>query len=270
MEKWYEKIIYPDGQLSAKLKSSPRFDVPSGGVVKERINSYSDLIFLRSIADIFPMGHLDCIIPCLFGQRSDRRFTKNQSFDLKIIADIINSCNFSQVDIFDPHSDVSLALINNSNRIGPDEYVKLALGKIKQANPELYGHNIVLVSPDAGAYKKIFGLGEKLGYPIVAANKYRDLQGAITLNFLGDVKGKSCLIVDDLCSRGGTFIALGKQLKEQGAKKVYLYISHFEGGCEEYKKTIVNLLNVVDGIYTTNSFRDFDEEDKKRITIFNI
>jgi ribose-phosphate pyrophosphokinase len=244
----YERIKYPDGQISAKIKEWSR------DTIKERINSYEDLIFIKSLADV--LGEKRCLetglfIPCLFGQRSDRRFEVIQSFDLKIIADIINSCKFNDVTIFDPHSDVSLALINNSYRIGPDDYVKNTLDVIGAVEGNW---TTTLVSPDAGAYKKIFSLGEKFNLPVVGANKYRDGEGQISLTFAGDVKDKKCLIVDDLCDGGYTFELLGKALREQGASKVYLYVSHgyFSKGFDKLNK-------LIDGIFCTNSVKDIGD-----------
>jgi ribose-phosphate pyrophosphokinase len=256
----YERIKYPDGQISAKITAlGPPY------AIKERINSYEDLLFVRSIAEIanFQGIQLELHIPCMFGQRSDRRFTTLQSFDLQMIAEIINACKFSQVFITDPHSDVTLALINNSVKVDPAPMVHRAIMKINSPN-------LILVSPDAGAYKKVFHLGAEFNLPVVAAVKHRDLSGAIELSFIGDVKGKDCLIVDDLCSRGNTFLQLNEKLRTQEASKVYLYVTHFEGGGAEYKQTIDNLKAKIDGIYTTNSFREFDSEDESKIKIFKI
>lgn len=243
----YERIIYPDGQISAKLISDSLDFVE----IRERINSYEDLIFVRSIADACP-NPLHLFIPCLFGQRSDRRFSEHQSFDLKVIADIINSCNFVGVEVFDPHSDVALALINNSKRLPSDEYVGRALGNIKKLNKEENGLNVTLISPDAGAFKKVFGLGNKFSSEVIGANKHRDLKGDIHLTFAGDVKDKVCLIVDDLLDGGYTFVVLGKKLKELGAKKVYLYVSH-----AYFHQGTPLLQEALDGIYCTNSVKSF-------------
>jgi ribose-phosphate pyrophosphokinase len=252
---------HPDGQIDAQLDSWR-----NGEHIVERIGSYEDLMYVRSLVEAMRSNGVRDItldIPCLFGQRSDRRFEVNQSFALKLIAQDINSCNFRNVRIFDPHSDVSLALINNSVKRSSYDIVRQIVLTMNQAD-------LALVSPDAGAYKKIFDYGGKLRLPIIAGNKNRDREGNITLNISGNITGKNCFIVDDLCSRGGTFIGLANQLKEQGAKKVYLYVSHFEGGCEEYKQTIDNLLKVIDGVYTTNSFREFDVEDLEKINVTNI
>lgn len=252
----YEKIKYPDGQISVVINHY------GDGQIVERINSYEDLIFIKSISDAFHASGrqgLSIFIPCLFGQRSDRRFSKHQSFDLKIICDIINSCNFTKVEIFDPHSDVCLALINNSHKIDSFMYVlrciKPGATDVTNLPNESEKDNIVLVSPDAGSYKKVFYYGELLGLPVVSANKHRGLDGKINLVFTGDVKGKTCLIVDDIADGGFTFVLLAKSLKDLGASKVNLYVSHgyFFKGFEELKKNI-------DHIYCTNSVRDIDDE----------
>lgn len=237
----YEKIKYPDGQISAKIING------ANTTIRERINSYEDLFYVKSIASLIKDSK-DLFIPCLFGQRSDRRFAHNQSFDLKIICDFINSCEFDRVSILDPHSDVALALINNSEKITSFNYVRMAVESIGDKG-------VILVSSDAGAYKKVFEYGEKLSLPVVAGVKHRDLAGNISLKFMGDVKDATCLIVDDLCDGGYTFELLGKALREQGAKKVYLYVSHgyFSKGFKELQK-------VLDGIYCTNSVKDITND----------
>jgi ribose-phosphate pyrophosphokinase len=242
----FEKVRYPDGQISAKLVSA---NDPSE-IVSTRINSYEDLFYLRSIAEILQYKNIEtsAFIPCLFGQRSDRRFIETQSFDLKVIAEVINSCHFTTVSVLDPHSDVCLALINNSFKLTSFNFVTNAVENIKS-------DNLVLVSPDAGAYKKVFTYGSKLDLPVVAANKYRSLSGEINMVFVGDVKDKDCLIVDDLCDGGYTFTVLSQKLKEQGARDVYLYVTHgyFSKGFDQLKENITR-------IFCTNSVKDISND----------
>ena len=261
----FERIRYPDGQIGAKYigptqltlgrdPTSERF------TIQERINSYEDLFYIRSIAEVLDhvgvsTNNYKLFIPCLFGQRSDRRFSDNQSFDLKLIANMINVCGFGNVEILDPHSDVSLALINNSRKRSSFEYVKQAIDHYHLVNAATHNgsEDPILVSPDAGAYKKVFEYGEKLKLEVVAAVKHRSTDGVIDLKFIGDVKGKACFIIDDLCDGGYTFLVLTDALKAQGAKEVYLYISHglFSKGFHELHKQI-------DHIYCTNSVYDLE------------
>lgn len=235
----YEVIRYPDGQISVKVKSFPAY-------IAVKIASYEDLFILKSIVDVYRHKRKEIwslSIPCLFGQRSDMRFSEDQSFDLKNICDFINSLEIPHVEIFDPHSNVCLGMINGSEKKEPYEFVVRAL-------KDLENYDCCLVSPDAGAYKKVFKYGEKLNLPVIAANKFRDLKGNITLNILGDVKGKSCLIIDDLLDGGYTFHLLGEKLKEQGAHKVYLYISH------AYFNKGVDFTPHIDHFYCTDSVKE--------------
>ena len=201
----------------------------------------------------------------MFGQRSDRRFSTMQSFDLHLITDIINECNFSEVEIFDPHSDVTTALIKNCVKKSSLEFVKKVVDELYMPKTGINTCNFTLVSPDAGAYKKVFEYGEAMNVPVVAAVKHRDTEGNISLTFMGDVKDKHCLIVDDLCDGGYTFITLGKRLREMGARKVYLYVSH-----GLFSKGFETLTEVIDHIYCTNSIRDEHELTQDFLTQYKV
>ncbi len=242
-------IKYPDGQINVQVEGG----CPTK--IIRRVNSYEDLFILKSEREAMDnyygvdMIHTTLVIPCMFGQRSDKRFQEGESFGLKIITDFISAMNFNKVKIFDPHSDVTLALINNSVKISSFNYVQETVNNIVKIGGDIT--TLTLVSPDAGAYKKVFKYAEDLNLPLVAANKFRDLQGNVTLNILGNVKDKECLIVDDLLDGGYTFILLAQQLRLQGASKVFLYISHgmFSKGYKELEKHL-------DGIYCTNSYKE--------------
>jgi ribose-phosphate pyrophosphokinase len=249
----FERIRYPDGQISAKY-------IPDSWAlmeIRERINSYEDLMYIRAMADIRVARNL--FIPCMFGQRSDRRFDNNQSFDLKLIAKVINSCEFKCVEIFDPHSDVTLALVNNSVKKSSFEYVKRAIQHYHDVNAATHNGSVdpVLISPDAGAYKKVFEYAEQLDLEMIGANKHRSKGGKVDLIFTHDVKDKVCFIIDDLCDGGYTFLVLADALRAKGAREVYLYVSHgiFSKGFGELHKQI-------NRIYTTNSVKDIDMENK--------
>lgn len=255
----FEKIKYPDGQVGAKWVGDLSV-IHNVAVIKERINSYEDLAYVRAIADILEYHKSECSleIPCLFGQRSDRRFSDDASFDLRFITDTINSCNFLNVTVLDPHSDVCMALLRNSHKKTSFPYVQDSVLDIRRRMYEeglsSSGDDILLVSPDAGAYKKVFEYGEKLNLPVMGAMKHRDKDGKIDLMFSHDVEGKDCLIVDDLCDGGYTFELLGKALKEHKARKVYLYVSH-----GLFSKGFTNLYEIIDHIYCTNSVKDIGE-----------
>jgi len=239
IERWFEKLkpmyylnsvakktIYPDGQISCTLNENIPFK--KEGIIWCDLKSYEDLFFLISFAEAISNhtdpNNIEIYIPCLFGQRSDRRFSDVSSFDLKVIARCINSCNFGKVYIFDPHSDVSLALIDRSVRISPRFEVENSVARLSKNLGVLFG-DIVLVSPDAGAYKKTYDIADELGLNMVASNKVRH-DDEIHINVSGDVVDKNLLIVDDLADGGYTFKLLSQKLKQMGAKTISLYVSH--------------------------------------------
>ena len=243
----YKVTKYPDGQISVTFNEYKYW-------IHKRITSYEDIFILKSISDVYKHNRWylpNVFIPCLFGQQSDRRFNENESFDLKNIAEVINSCKFPRIEILDPHSDISLALINNSIARLPIGYIRLAVTDIGN----ITGDNPVLISPDAGAYKKVFKFAQELNFPLVPANKYRDRQGNITLEVSGNVKGLNCLICDDIAVGARTFVELGKKLKELGANKVFLYVSH-----GHFTKGFGELRDNVDHVYCTNSVKDIVDD----------
>jgi ribose-phosphate pyrophosphokinase len=241
----YQIHKFKDGQVAAKLLESGNLDL------KIRGNSYEDLFKAAAIKEAWDAENATnktaiatLTIYCLIGQRSDRRFNKGASFDLKVITNFINTMNFDKVSILHPHSSVSLALIDNSDKISHFKYVEKAYKTL---------NNPVLISPDAGAYKTTHEIAEKLNADLVPSNKVR-VHGVPVISIQGDVKGKECLIVDDLADGGRTFKLLAEELKSQGANKVFLYVTHaqFNYGFEELKETI-------DHVYCTNSFKEIDD-----------
>lgn len=242
----YEIKKFKDGQVAAKITEGGDLDL------RVRGNSYEDLFSIASIKEAWDAADTtsktnkaSLTLYSLIGQRSDRRFKPNESFDLKVIANFLNSLSFDQVNIFHPHSPIALALINKSKALSPFSYIEKAYHTL---------NNPILVSPDAGAYKTSHEIAERLKANLVPSNKVR-VNGEPQISIQGEVKGQECLIIDDLADGGRTFYQLAKALKEQGASKVYLYVSHaqFHYGFEELKQSI-------DHIYCTNSYKDIEDE----------
>lgn len=249
----YEIKNFKDNQVSAII-------IEKGDLhIKIRGNTYEDLFKAASIKEAWDsiLEHKNNIailtIYCLIGQRSDRRFLQNESFDLKVIAKFINSMNFDKVEILHPHSSVALALINDSLELNSFEFVKKAYQKI--GNP-------ILISPDAGAYKTTHEIAEKLNADIIPSNKVR-VNGIPQIKIQGNLQNKDCLIVDDLADGGRTFKLLAKELKNQGASKVYLYVTHaqFNYGFDELKETISH-------VFCTNSYKDIDDDFVTQYKVF--
>jgi ribose-phosphate pyrophosphokinase len=245
--------------------------------ITSRFNSFKDLEIIiaanQALREFSYVENVKLNVPYFLGARSDRKFEAGTSNYLKtVICPIINAQNFSRVTVLDPHSDVLEACLNNYHKHNNHRLVKDALTKID--NKDGAQSRICLVSPDAGAYKKIFDVAKEFKIDnIVTASKVRDIKtGKIlrteipTLDQHADLK---YVIIDDICDGGRTFIELAKAIKgSRPSAKVYLVVTHgiFSAGFKE-------LSQYFEGIYTTNSYRevaDNEYEENTKTTAFNI
>lgn len=188
-------------------------------------------------------------MPYIPHARQDR-WVSNRMFTLKTFAKLINNMNFERVEVLDPHSDVSCALIDRlykeTNLLHKVVYELQTKTNKYEDFAEIA--DACLMFPDAGAAKKYEHKSSIIG------NKKRNEEGRIEsyelMNFQEGTK--KVLIVDDICSYGGTFVAAAKALKERGVEKIYLMVSHCEGNI--FKGEV---FDYVDGVYTTDSILDF-------------
>ncbi|MEC0229362.1 ribose-phosphate pyrophosphokinase [Paenibacillus alba] len=183
-------------------------------------------------------------------------------FTLKYVANFINVLSFDKVTLIEPHSDVSLALIDKSIARYPTIELLDQVVAATAFNPAVD----YLFFPDAGAqkrYSKIKGYQQLVGF------KVRDFQtGQITkLDVVGSIenKGFKAIIVDDLCSYGGTFMLSAEKLQEIGASEIYVLVGHCETAI--FKGKILES-DLIDKVFTTNTI--LEPTDHPKIHIFNI
>ncbi|MCW3104833.1 MAG: hypothetical protein JWO09_3273 [Bacteroidetes bacterium] len=195
--------------------------------INTRLNSSDDLMILMLAVDALrrmQVKRIEAFIPYVPYARQDRVMVPGEPLSIKVFASVINSLELDKVIVFDAHSDVAPALLNNCMNVPNYEMAAYFLKELK-----LSGY--ILVSPDLGAYKKVDKLAAQIGYKnnIAAGIKVRDLAtGQIIKSdvIADDLSGKSCIVVDDICDGGRTFIEIAKSLKEKGAGKLYLVVSH--------------------------------------------
>ena len=167
-------------------------------------------------------------LPYVPYMRSDRAMSDISVGGLKTIAPIINNLNFDRVVISDPHSDVTEALLNNAVIKSQSDLFHLYL----QFNPEILTGIDYVISPDAGALKKVSKCAELIHKPHIEAFKVRELStNKIIKTSVNaskeELKGKTILAIDDILEYGGTLRELAKTLKEDyGVAKVIAYVTH--------------------------------------------
>ena len=225
----------------------------------ERLVNSSKLIRLMLVVDALKrLSHgnvsIELVIPYFPYARQDRVCVEGEALGASVIANFINSLGFSKVTIWDAHSDVSPALLNNVVNVSQVDLLE----KCDDLSESLASGEFTLVSPDAGASKKTMKIAEKFsGEPdVIQAQKVRNLKTGEILKteILGDVEGKRILIADDICDGGRTFIELAKVLRSMGAIEVSLFITHgiFSKGLSVFE-------GLINTIYTTDSFRPAEE-----------
>lgn len=241
---------FPDGQPHFKLGMRPTH---SEVTIESRIRNPYDLFNIVLAADVLKNYYaVNLDVRYLMGARMDRRIDQTQPFTLRMVANIINSCGFRYVRLLDVHSPVADKLIYNSYNVEPIEQVRMVLKELG---------DVVIVVPDKGAQTRTLSIINKIPewldaeQPWVQCEKMRDSQtGKLSgFNVLDKsyVKYKRCLIIDDICDGGGTFVGIAEKLREAGAAEVHLYVTH-----GIFSKQLP--LNGIDRIFTTDSYSNWN------------
>lgn len=263
----YEISKFPDGQQTLKIveKGFNTFyslkNNNQGITINSRLNNFKDLeliVCANQCLKEIGVKRVRLYIPYCIGGRSDRKFEEGGINYIKtVIAPIINSQNFEKVTVLDPHSDVLEACINNFYSRDNRDLVLKALANIDNKDGDQ--DRIVLVSPDAGALKKVFKIQQRFGIKdILIGSKNRDLKGNITHTSISgevsDAENKTFVMVDDICDGGRTFIELAKVIRRDYGKKskIALVITH-----GIFSKGFDTIFEYIDEIYTTNSVNEF-------------
>ncbi len=258
----FQSFVFAGGEPHIKIGSN--FDPASVVQLTHRINSFNDLGLICTTVDALKrMGvkTIKLFIPYFPAARQDRVMVPGEPLTVKVYADIINALGLDNVTVFDPHSEVTPALLNNCTVITNHVFIQEVVAQI--------GEGVKLISPDGGALKKIYKVSEFLGgAEVVECSKSRDVKTGKLSGFkvyADDLKGTDCLIVDDICDGGGTFIGLAEELKNKNAGKLYLAISHgiFSKGFNELAKYF-------DQIFTTDSIREIEEVGVTQIKLQDI
>ncbi len=261
---------FPDGTMLIKLEDG---DIRQNNSKENEIGIFwryeNDLELVKLIyitkyvksLGLEPWLHM----PYIPNARQDRIKNKNDVFTLKYFAEVINWLGFKNVYVLDPHSYVSEALINNICVYHADDLIEQTLWRISETEDRKFVEDIIMFYPDEGAMKRYSAMIKK---PYLFGIKNRDWQtGKIKgLDVVGDVeaiKGKPILIVDDICSYGGTFYHSAKKLKELGAGKIYLYVSHCENSIFEGDLLTSGL---IERVFTTDSI--VRKENSDFLTVF--
>jgi ribose-phosphate pyrophosphokinase len=233
--------LYPDNQPHVQL-----VDINPGDEVSVVCSILDTQLLVNILQVASAIDYAGAIkgtlhIPYLMAARSDRVMEPGDSFDLEVVARMINSARFDRVVLYDVHSPKALILVHKSVNISNQRLV------MKHTTP-----NSILICPDKGAAPKVAQImaWNPSFTEVVYCDKDRDLSnGNITLKVLEPEKcaGRTCVIIDDLCDGGGTFLAIAGQIDP---KHLTLIVTH-----GIFSKGLSLMKGVFDRIITSDSYR---------------
>ncbi len=240
---------FPDGELSVRLDEPVRgrevFFVQS---TSPPVNDH--LIELLVFADACRRAsatHLTAIIPYFGYARADKRHACREPITASMVAELLQTVGVSHVVTMDLHA----PQIEGFFRIPVDSLT--ALPVLSQAISQRCPPDVVIVSPDVGRAKMAIAYAERLGTGVAVLHKRRASRTELEIRHLaGEVRDRSCVIVDDMISTGGTIVESVATLRRAGARpEIKVAATHglfVDGARERLDETGVQEIIVTDTV----------------------
>lgn len=256
---------FSDGEISVSIGESVRGNdiyvvQPTSAPTNDNL---MELLIMIDALKRASAGRINAVIPYYGYARQDRKVKSRDPITAKLVADLIVSSGANRVVTMDLHAsqiqgyfDIPVDHLQGSPILS-EYFIK----KFSQ-NTE----DVMVISPDLGGVTRARHFAEKLGCPIGIIDKRRPKANVSEImNIIGDVKGKKCIMVDDMVDTGGTVAHAAKALKELGATKVYCAFSHpvFSGkAIETLEASQIDEIVFLDTIY-----KDMSKLSKKFIQL---
>ncbi len=204
--------------------------------------------------------NITAVIPYFGYARQDRKVVPRTSISAKLVSNLITQSGADRVVTVDLHAGQIQGFfdIPVDNLFSTPIFARHAKKKIKSKK-------IICVAPDVGGTERARALGKLLNVGLAIVDKRRPKPGqSQVMNVIGDVKGQTCIIVDDIIDSGGTIVNAAKALKSHGAKDVYVYITHGVLSGDAIKKiknsVIKNLVitDSIDNVHKTKNVKNIE------------
>ena len=162
---------------------------------------------------------ITAVIPYFGYGRQDRKATSREPITAKLVASLIERAGVHRIVTFDLHVDQIQGFFD----IPVDNLEAMPI----LARPLAKLKGVTVVTPDAGGAKRARRLAKVLDAPIALIDKRRPMHGIVeTVNVIGEVKGRHCVIIDDIVDTGHTMANAARELKRRGAKDIIICATH--------------------------------------------
>ena len=191
--------------------------------------------------------NITAVIPYFGYARQDRKVVPRTSISAKLVSNLIAKAGADRVVTVDLHAGQIQGFfdIPVDNLFATPIFARHVKKKIKTKN-------LICIAPDVGGTERARALGKLLNVGLAIVDKRRPKAGqSQVMNIIGDVRGKTCIIVDDIIDSGGTIVNAAAALKKRGAKDVHVYVTHgvLSGEAEnKIKKSNIKNLVITDTI----------------------
>lgn len=225
-----EAAKFSDGEIEVSVKDTVRgrdvFIIQSTSTPVN--DNLMELLIIIDAVKRASAGRITAVIPYFGYARQDRKARPRDPITAKLVADLITSAGADRVLTMDLHA----AQIQGFFDIPVDhlfgnpiltKYYKKKFSQIIKEHPE----DLVIVSPDVGSVKRARQMATKMGVSLAIVDKRRPKPNVMeVMNIIGDIKGKTCIMVDDMIDTAGTMCQGAQALIDNGAKEVYACCTH--------------------------------------------
>ncbi len=208
------------------------------------------------------------VIPYYGYGRQDRKAKGREPITCKLVADFIMKAGATKVILVDIHSEQTQGFFD----VPVDTLTAASILINEYTKRNGCEKNFCIVAPDYGAVKKARNISEYLDVQLAIVDKRRPKPNVVEVsNILGDVRGKDCLLIDDMIDTGGTVLSSAKLLKEAGSKKVVIMATHglfSNNAIEKFYKALDD--NIVDELYVTDTIIENMSIKHKKIVVIDL
>jgi len=198
--------------------------------------------------------NITAVIPYFGYARQDRKVAPRTSISAKLVSNLITKAGADRVVTVDLHA----GQIQGFFDIPVDNLFATPIFA-RHVKKNIKGKNLICVSPDVGGVERTRALARKLDIGIAIIDKRRPAPGkSQVMNVIGNVKNKTCIIIDDIIDSGGTIVNAAQALINRGAKEVHVYITHgvLSGeAVEKIRKSKIKKLVITDTIDNSDKIK---------------
>ena len=239
---------FPDGEIFVKIKENVRgMDVfiiqPTCFPPNENL---MELLIMIDAAKRASAARITAVIPFYGYARQDRKDQPRVPITAKLVANLLVAAGCNRLLAMDLHAQQIQGFFDI-----PVDHLFAAPVIVKHLRSKKL-KNPIVVSPDPGGLKMAYAYANMLGGGLAIVGKQRKTATEVeALNLVGDVEGRTCILVDDLATTAGTLCAASKLVMDRGAKEVYAAVTHAvltEQGIDRLKDSVIKGLVTTDTV----------------------